>query len=66
MIYTLKCSMCGAISHIRGHWESDTNATILNDDKPLEWEPENSECDHEDFEIIDSEYEQDQFPDEYI
>ncbi len=47
MVYHCKCLTCGAEWHCRGDYESDTNATNLEDSKIHE-----GQCDHDNFEII--------------
>lgn len=46
MIYHCKCKVCGSEWSCRGDYESDTNATNLDDSKIHD-----GQCDHDDFEI---------------
>lgn len=55
MRYLLKCCDCGATVWAGGEDDPNTNSTTIHDDKGLDW-PENG-CDHEEYDIIDSEYE---------
>lgn len=52
MKFKLKCKSCEATCWVNGNIEYDTNATNLNDNEIIEWEPESS-CEHNYFEIID-------------
>jgi hypothetical protein len=54
MRYKLQCKACGATCWVNGDYEPDTNAVNLDDSHVYEWEPE-SNCDHEDFDSVDSE-----------
>jgi len=42
MKYPIKCPTCGSVTWIRGTYESDTNALVLDDYDP-EWD---QACDH--------------------
>ncbi len=60
--YKLKCNRCGATCWMRGQYEGDTNATIL-DDRSLEeaeWEggaeDKAATCEHSDFDFVDQEW----------
>ncbi len=57
MRYKLKCKECGATCWVGGEYEPDVNALNLDDSVVYEWEPE-SDCKHEDFDVVDSEAEE--------
>lgn len=62
MIYLLQCKRCLAHGWAHGEDEPDVNATTFGDE-PIDWgaiiKLNIDSCDHEDFEIIDSEYDSD-------
>lgn len=58
MRYHLRC-VCNAETYVRGDYESDTNATNLDDSKVWEWEGGEPDCLHDDFEIVGCENEDD-------
>jgi hypothetical protein len=57
MIFKVQCKQCGCSFWVRGSYESDTNATELNDND-RHWD---DACEHiketGDYDITDSEYE---------
>ena len=60
MNYLIRCLACGSTCWVNGSYEWDTNA--LNLDDP-EWQTDSSvadpvarDCPHEEFEVIDEEY----------
>ncbi len=55
MKYNLKCLSCGATCWASGDDEPDTNACTI-DDYDLEWFGGKEGCEHDDWEIVDSEY----------
>lgn len=54
MNYKLKCR-CGAICWVSGSEDPETNSLELNQNKIWEWEGGNENCNHDDYEIVDSE-----------
>lgn len=64
VIYKLKCKSCGATCWVQGDYESDTNVINLDENGNYEWEPENPNCEHFDFGIIDEEWDPYE-PDDY-
>lgn len=58
MRFQLKCQTCGETLWIKGTYEGDTNATVLDDDDP-NWD---DACEHvrngggDGFDIVDYEY----------
>ena len=54
MQFRLACE-CGATAWAKGGYEPDVNATNITDDD-IEWEGGKPDCEHEDFTIIDEEY----------
>lgn len=66
MKYQIICKACGADAWIRGHYEPDTNATVLDDLDPT-WESEET-CIHiragEDYEICDEDSDH-EIPEDY-
>jgi len=60
MRFKLKCKLCQATCWARGC--AEFGGVDLREPKPWEsglweWEPETDKCQHEEFEIIDEEYE---------
>jgi hypothetical protein len=51
MEYKLKCR-CGATCWVRGSYDPETNATELDEKATREWEGGDTECDHQEDEII--------------
>lgn len=59
MIFSLKCPSCGATATARGEDDPDTNSAEVTG--PIEWQDgseRSATCTHEDYEIVDSEYEE--------
>ena len=55
MKYLVKCLVCGATAWLRGNDDPDTNGLELIDGRDTKWEP-HSECQHQEYEVIDVEY----------
>lgn len=55
MNYLIECIKCGALCWVPGTYEADTNACVLSDDDPYDWDGGRETCEHTDFEIIDEE-----------
>lgn len=53
VIFKLKCKSCGSTCWVQGDIESDTGDLNLDEKSAYEWEPENSICEHSDWDIID-------------
>ncbi len=57
MIFHLKCP-CGATASAPGWDEPDVNACGVYENHVIEWEGGKPDCDHEDYEITGSEYDE--------
>jgi len=58
--YKCKCNACGATCWVGGSMQDPETGDIeLNENKEWEWTGGNESCPHEEYEIIDHEYEHD-------
>lgn len=63
MRYNLKCLNCGAVCWVRGDDDPDTNSTEYDLDDAV-WERGIDDlCEHDEFECVDSEYDDPPEPD---
>lgn len=51
-MYQVQCTQCKSKCWVNGSYESDTNATNINEDE-IEFEDYEGDCEHEDWEVID-------------